>query len=108
VLFPIFSNFEVRIICSRDIPATGRRLGEKSDLAEAAAAWIAGLRPRMGWLVFGLKPGPDLIAHEASHVIYALQEHAGATFDEETFCYHLGHLVGRIHDFLGPAGKRVS
>jgi hypothetical protein len=101
IQFPIFSHYEVRVILSRDIAATGRRLGEKDDLTHADAASVTlPEHPGVGWLLFGPRPTPDVIAHEASHAIEALAKHAGAEFDEETFAYHLGHLVGRIHEFL--------
>lgn len=101
VCFPVYSGYEVRVIFTRDLVATGRRLGEKDDLTHAAAASITlPEHPGLGWLLFEPKPSPDVIAHEASHAIEALARHAGADFDEETFAYHLGHLVGRIHEFL--------
>jgi hypothetical protein len=100
ILFCVF-GYEVRVIFSRDLVASGRRLGEKDDLTEAGAASITlDAHPRVGWLLFGPKPSADNIAHEAAHAIFGLAKASGTTFDEETFCYHLGHLVGHIHEFL--------
>jgi hypothetical protein len=101
VRFPIY-QYEVRVIFVRDIVATGRRLGEKDDLTHAGAASITfDSRPGVGWLLFEPRPRPGRVAHEASHAICGLQKAAGTTFDEETFAYHLDHLVERIHIFLG-------
>lgn len=99
ITFPVFNGYEVRVICARDVAATARRL--KEDLADAEAGLITHKHlPGKGWLVFGLKPGPDTVAHEASHVIADLFRFAGVKRDEEAFAYHLDYLVGRIHKFL--------
>jgi hypothetical protein len=101
VVFPVFSGFAVRVVLARNVAATGKRLGEKSDLSQAAAAFISSSTPTLvGWLVFEVMPDPGTIAHEASHAVRALARHVGTNFDEETFAYHLGHLVGHIHKFL--------
>ena len=100
VRFPVY-QYEVRIIFSGEIGATARRLHEPDDISQAGAASITlDTHPRTGWLVFSHKPTPGQIAHEAGHAIYALAKCAGTTLDEETFCYHQGHLVDRIHTYL--------
>jgi hypothetical protein len=78
VVFPVYSGYEVRI------PA----------------------RHGVGWLILGPKPAPRTIAHESAHAVYALAAHVGTTFDEETFAYHLGHLVEQIHEFLKKGIKK--
>lgn len=100
VSFPVYC-YEVRIIFTRDIVATGRRLGEPDDLTHAGAGLITlDKHPSCCWLLLGTKPTPGTIAHEAGHAIHALAKAAGTILDEETFCYHLGHLVEHIHEFL--------
>jgi hypothetical protein len=100
VRFPVY-KYEVRVIFSRDLVATGRRLQEPDDLSQAGAGSITqDQHPRTGWLVFGRRPTPGDIAHEAGHAIYALAKCVGTTLDEETFCYHQAALVERIHQFL--------
>ena len=102
VLFPVFKDYEVRVIFSRDLVKTGRRL--KEDLADCEAAFVThDDAPGYGWLVFPCIPPPGLISHEASHAIEALFAFAGAARDEESFAYHLEYLVGRIHKFLDRA-----
>ncbi len=102
VCFPVFNGFEVRVILSRDVPATCRKLRERVDNAEAVFV-TRPERPGVGWLVFPTTPDEGTIAHEASHAVQELFRWAGARRDEETFAYHLDFLVGRIHKFL----KRV-
>jgi hypothetical protein len=100
IRFPVY-GYEVRVIFSRDLVATARRLGEKEDISSAAAALVTfDEQPSVGWLLLPPKPGTDIIAHEAGHAIYAMARTAGTTLDEETFCHHLGHLVWSIHKFL--------
>lgn len=106
VCFPIYGNYEIRIIFTRDLVATARRLGEEEDVSCAGAASITlDGHPRTGWLLFEPKPSPGDITHEAYHAICALALASGATFDEETFAYHQGHLVDHIHRFLDRPQK---
>jgi hypothetical protein len=100
VRFPVY-RYEVRIIFTADLVATARRLGEKDDVSGAGAVSITlDEHPGVGWLLFAPRPDSGDIAHEAGHAIHALAKAAGTTFDEETYCYHVGHLVERIHKFL--------
>lgn len=100
IKFPVFNGYEVRVILSRDMTATGVRLGR--DLRDCVAAVVTREdKPKVCWLVLGPKGrDPDTVAHEASHAVKALFKCAGVKTDEEAFAYHLGHLVGRIHKFL--------
>jgi hypothetical protein len=101
ITFPVFNGYEVRVIQARDVAATGRRLRE--ELIDAEAAFITKEEEGqygIGWLVLGLNPKPEIVAHECSHAIAALLKYAGAVADEEVFAYHLGYLVGRVHKFL--------
>lgn len=99
VLFPVFNGYEVRLILSRDVAATGRRL--KEDLTDAHAAYITkDDKPGTGWLVLGPDHTPGIIAHEASHAIRDLFKFAGVGTDEEAFAYHLDFLVTRVHKFI--------
>ena len=99
IRFPIFADFNVCVIVSRDVTRTGHRLGV--DLADASAAWVTSTeKPGRGWLVLGLKPSEDTIAHEAAHAVRHILRYVGARPDDETYAYHLGYLVGRIHKFL--------
>ena len=101
VRFSVY-GYEVRVIFTRDIVATARRLGEKDDVSGSSATSITlDEHPGIGWLLFAPDPAAGNIAHESGHAIYALGKHVGTTLDEETFCYHLDHLVERIHKFLG-------
>ena len=101
VTFPPFHGYEVRVIATKSIVTTARRLKEPTDLSQAGAAFITlDDRPGIGWLVFEHKPDPGYITHEAHHAICALAKHVGTTFDEETFAYLMGHLVERIHKFV--------
>lgn len=101
IVFPIF-HYEIVVILSNNIVATGRRLREQ--LAGAEAAFITreedGIAGK-GWLIFGANPSPEVIAHECFHAIEAMFKYIGAEKrDEEAFAYHLDYLVGRVHKFL--------
>lgn len=100
VLFPVFNGYEVRVILSQDVKATGRRLN--TDLEHAVAALVTNAdKPKVSWLVLGpTGRDPGTIAHESAHAIKALFTCAGVRMDEETFAYHLDFLVGRIHKFV--------
>lgn len=102
VRFPVFRGFEVRIILSRDLIATGRRLKEKDDLSHADAALIVSKKdPMTCWLLLGPDGrDADTISHEASHAIKHLFKTTGVKTDDEAFAYHLGYLVGKVHKFL--------
>ena len=101
IKFPVFNNYEVRVIHARNVAATGRRLKEKLDDAEAAfITKEEDGKYGIGWLVLGPNPQPDVISHECVHAITALLKYAGAQADEEVFAYHLGYLAGRVHKFL--------
>jgi hypothetical protein len=101
VVFPVFNGYEVRVICARDVAATGKRLREGDALADAEAGFVTRPeRPGVGWLVFGLRPSPGTVAHECSHAVKALFDYVGAGPDEEATAYHLDYLVGRVSKFL--------
>jgi len=99
IRFPVFNGYEVRVICARDLAATGRRLKEDFTGAEACFVY-KDEHPAMSWIVFSPKAEPDTIAHEASHAVRHLFKFSGAAEDDEAFAYHLAYLVGRIHKFL--------
>jgi hypothetical protein len=99
ISFPVFNNYEVIVIFSRNVRATTRRLKAGDD--HCIACFIPGdADTRRGWLVLAQDPDEGTIAHEASHAVQELFRWAGARRDEETFAYHLDFLVGRIHKFL--------
>jgi hypothetical protein len=99
VRFPIYYSCTVHVIQSRDVVATGRRLG--ADLSNARAAFVSYPdQPKTGWIVLGPDVDEGTIAHEASHAIRALFACVGARTDNENFAYHLDYLVGRIHRFI--------
>ena len=94
-------QFNVTVILSHNLAATGSRLG--ADLcAGDIAAFIPGdpKTPKRTWIVFNLEPDEATVAHEASHVVRYMLKYAGARADNEAFAYHLDYLVGRIHKFL--------
>ena len=42
---------------------------------------------------------PATIAHESWHAVRRMLVFCGAELDNETVAYHLGYLVGKIHEF---------
>jgi hypothetical protein len=98
VRFPVFSNFEVRVIFAKNVMRTGRRLG--CDLHGAEAGYIADPTYLLGRIVFDMHPTEDAVAHESSHAISNMFSVVGVKPDDEMFAYHLGYLVGHIHKYL--------
>lgn len=100
VRFPVFGNYEVRVIQARDVKKTGQRLHAQLDPG-TTAAWVSSVtNPMVAYLVFGPDADAGTIGHEASHAVRALFQAVGVRNDEESFAYHLGHLEARIHKFL--------
>lgn len=98
--FPIFANYQVSVIFTPNIPKAVKKLGgEVSKNTDACFVTKKGC-PGEGWLVFGLNPSADAIAHECWHCISALLKFVGAKREEEVVAYHLGYLVGKIHEHL--------
>ena len=105
IRFPVFSNFEVRVIQSRNITATGQRFGVDTSADQAAVITDPAKFPKRAVLVLGMDADEGTIAHEASHAVRAVLNFAGARTDNEVFAYHLDFLVGRIHRFLKGSAK---
>jgi hypothetical protein len=103
VRFPVFNGYEVRVILSRDVPATCRRLQADPD---CSACFVPD--GNRGYLVLPVNVDAGTIAHEASHAVQALFTAVGARRDEETFAYHLDFLVGRIHGFITGTRKALT
>ena len=98
--FDVF-EFSLTIILAESVQQTARRLGV--NITGAYACFITqGDKPAHGWLIFDTNPSPGTIAHEASHAIWRMLTDVGA-MDDETFAYHLHHLVGGIHKFMNKA-----
>jgi len=102
IVFPAFNGYEVRVICTRNIITTGRRLREKLEDAEASFVTKKenGIHDK-GWLIFKENAEPGTIAHECSHAIKAMFIYIGAKQEDELFAHHLDYLVGKVHKFLG-------
>lgn len=97
IRFPVF-KYTLIVIQARDIVRTGKRLGVDLEGCGAAFVYVPGIH--RGHLLFEMEADESTIAHEASHAVRAMFKSVGARSDDETFAYHLGHLVGRLHRFL--------
>lgn len=102
IKFPIF-HYQVTVIVARDLVRTGHKLGGDLKGSSAAFVYKEDGTPQ-GWLVLGYEASPGTIAHEASHCVRHMLTVAGVSLDDETFSYHLGHLVDLIHKFIGKSG----
>lgn len=101
IRFQVLGDYTITVIQSSNFERTGRRM--KADLEGCDAAWVKDPdEPMHCWLIFGLSPDAETIAHEASHAVRAMFKAVGVVGkkDDETFAYHLGYLVGRLHKFL--------
>lgn len=103
VKFDVF-GYTFTIIRTDSVERTAKRLG--GHIPGAFAQFIATEdKPTHGYLVFGADPPPGHIAHESSHAIWHMLKGAGAELDDETFAYHLHHLVAHVHKFMSRVAK---
>jgi len=98
VKFDVF-GYAFTVIKTESVQRTANRLGGHVPGAFAQFMTKEG-RPIHGYLVFATDPDPGHVAHEASHAVWYMLKGAGAELDDETFAYHLQHLVAHIHKFM--------
>lgn len=102
IRFAALGGHIIRVILSRNVRRTGQRLGEDLD-DQTLSIYIekeVGDRIRRT-IIFGPEGRtPGIIAHEASHAVWAMLKHRGVRNDDEVFAHHLGYLVDRLHKFL--------
>jgi hypothetical protein len=103
VRFPVYNNYQVRVILARNVPRTAGRLGAGYDFCVACLIPDPDASKRRAWLVLPTDADVGTIAHESSHAIREMFKTRGVRNDDETFAYHLDFLVGRIHKFLRRA-----
>lgn len=100
LLFEVLSGYELRVIISKDVAATGRRLREDLKLARSAFVFKDD-PPGVGWLVLSEDATPGLIGHEVYHAVVAILKHHGAKLDdEEQVAYWLEHIIDRVYRFM--------
>lgn len=97
--FPVFANYDVTVIFTDNIRAVARRHNGRVSKNTAACFITKRSAPLSGWLVFSRLPNPDEIAHESWHCIFHLLKTVGAEIEDEVAAYHLGYLVGKIHQW---------
>jgi hypothetical protein len=96
-------GFAVHVIFTKDDLQVTRDaydtvIGRK-DKVDGAAAFHNATGNR-SYLFFKWNATEEHIAHESWHAIrYMLKDYIGSELENETVAYHLGHLVGTIHNF---------
>jgi len=103
IIFHALNECILRVIQAKDVKRSLHRLCVPN--CDCAAAFVSAGADRKpgtpyGWIVFGENPTESIVAHEASHAVRALFVSLGVRNDDETFAYHLGFVVDRIHKFL--------
>lgn len=104
VKFPVYNNYTITVIEARNLVLTGQRLNCEISPNDGAMFIEHPTYSLRSWLLFEPNPSPGYIAHEASHAIRAMFNSVGVRNDDETFAYHHGHLVERLHKFLKKEG----
>lgn len=99
---PVLEGYDLRLLVSTDLVATGKRVGEREDLSCAAGAFCSDdERPGIGWLVLPPNADAKLISHECLHAVWAIFKHHGCKVsDEEQVAHWQGYLAGRVTKFL--------
>jgi len=102
VCFPIWSDYEVKIVFCEDLgKARKARYGTSgaSDNATALHTQSVNGTSHLFFIIGNCPTG--VVAHECWHAIKAmLIEWAGVSdLDNETVAYHLGYLVQKVADF---------
>lgn len=104
VLFPVFSNYQVRIIFSDDLAKSYEKIFKRplDRDVDMTNAFHAISKSGCSHLFFRIGNAPSgTIAHECVHVIWRLLiEWAGVTkMDDEVVAYHVGWLVQQVTNF---------
>lgn len=103
VRFDVF-GYTFTVIQAESVQRTANRLG--GHIPGAFAQFITrDEKPMHGYLVFSVEPDAGHIAHESSHAVWYMLKGAGAELDDETFAYHLQHLVTHVHKFMSRVAK---
>lgn len=100
IRFPVYNKYTITVIHSKNLLRTGKAVGV--DLTNCGACFVEHpTRSLRSWLLFEVgNVNEMIIAHEASHAIRSMFRKVGVRCDDETYAYHLGHLVERLHKFL--------
>jgi hypothetical protein len=102
VFFPIFCNYEVRIIFTHNLEKSFKRFKHTRDVEPRAgvdAVTIHVKNEDISYIFFLYKKSDTgTMAHEAYHVIEQLLELHDVGTHGEVAAYHLGYLVNQIVD----------
>jgi hypothetical protein len=94
-------DYQMKIIVTGDVTKAAVELGTDKEFAERSAALhIKWPDEGASTLVLGFDAKPGTIAHESWHAVRSMLAWCGAELDNETVGYHLGYLVGQIHDII--------
>lgn len=109
VTFEVWSNYRVHIVFTENIPESRKaRYGTYGNSEDAGALHTRG-EGGHGHLFYRPTASAEQIAHEAVHAVWTLFAWAGVEkWDNETFAYHVGHLVGRISLFQRKVLDRLG
>ena len=107
VTFGVYSNYRIHIIYTDSIPRSSKARYGSEGRTENAAAYHRQAGGGHSHVFFTERWEPGVIAHECFHAIWAmLKEWAGVVdMDNEIIAYHLGFLVGIVHDFKQRINK---
>lgn len=112
--FPIFSNYQVVIVFTENIPASVAYLSDRDYFntpyvgASTAACHLLPEDRGIGYVLFPLRIHAGAIAHECWHAIYGLMNFAGVKFEDEFIAYHLGYLVQQVVEHQAKLVRREN
>lgn len=105
VVFPVYGNYQVRVVFTSDIVramlkwAETRACAENVESSDLAHAIHVEDRPK-SYIFLPRDADAGCIVHECWHVIRRmLVDWCGAELENEIVAYHLGYLTKKVVDF---------
>ncbi len=105
LFFPVFSNYKVKIVITREPIQVARYIADRDYLREPQPREVADAFTTSGhgYSFVYLRPDTEIgtIAHEMYHAVEGLMDFIfpGAKRDEEVVAYHLGYIVDKAVEF---------
>jgi hypothetical protein len=96
---------EIDVVLTSNVDASVKRRDPNHEPGTAYAICMHSAGNPKCLIVLPYGPSPRTIAHECWHAIRWMLDFCGATYENETVAYHLGHLVGEVSEFARKNNK---
>lgn len=98
VVFPVFSNYTVRVVFTADLLKAVKKYQLPSEAASDpdVAAMTVHMRDVGSFILLQHNASAGTIAHESWHAVKRMLDYLGVGYDSETVAYTLGYLVNQI------------